>query len=391
MKKLPTWVEIDLDSLERNFDTIEQRLAGHSRILLLVKADAYGHGAAQIARASAKRVHMFGVATVDEAIELKDAGLTNAILILSPILDTEIPAVVEGGFSISVSSYRIAQRTSDYAVSQDTRVGAHIEIDTGMGRTGISEKFGREEIEKISALAGIRLDGVYTHFPVSDTDSEFTRAQVARFQALIDRVRADGVDIPVVHSANSAAVDGIAESHMDLVRPGLLVYGLHPSGNDARPKDIVSVLSWKSRLVRIRRIPAGHSISYGRTYVTTRDSVIGVVPAGYGHGYPYRLSNRGEMLVAGYRVPVIGRVTMDMTMVDLTDVPGELAPGEEVVLVGRQGDAEITFHDVAGWADTIAYEVMCGISRRVPRTYFRRGRVETYRSLLGVLPNHVAS
>jgi alanine racemase len=149
-------------------------------------------------------------------------------------------------------------------------------------------------------------------------------------------------------------------------------------------------MSWKSRLVRVRRVPAGHNVSYARTFTTRRDSVIGVVPVGYGHGYPLRLSGRGFMLVSGTRVPIVGRVTMDMTMVDLTDLPAVPGEGDDVVIVGQQGGESLSFHDLAGWADTIAYEVMCMISKRVPRTYFRRGKVETFKTLLGVLPNHVA-
>jgi len=192
-----------------------------------------------------------------------------------------------------------------------------------------------------------------------------------------------------VHSANSAAVDGVRESHMDMVRPGLLAYGLHPAGR-APGVDVSPIMSWKSRLVRVRRVAAGSNISYGRSFTTTRDSIIGVVPVGYGHGYPLRLSGKGAMLVSGRRVPIVGRVTMDMTMVDLTDLPAVPAEGDDVVLVGRQAEEVISFHDLAGWADTIAYEIMCMISKRVPRTYFRRGKVETFKTLLGVLPNHVA-
>jgi alanine racemase len=176
---------------------------------------------------------------------------------------------------------------------------------------------------------------------------------------------------------------------MAMIRPGLLAYGLHPAGGTAGV-DVAPMMSWKSRVARARRFPAGSTISYARSFVTPRESLIGVVPVGYGHGYPFHLSGRGQMLVGGVRVPIVGRVTMDMTMVDLTDVPEPPRPGDEVVLAGTQGSETITFHDLAAWGDTICYEVMCGISKRVPRTYFRRGKVETFKTLLGVLPNHVA-
>jgi alanine racemase len=176
---------------------------------------------------------------------------------------------------------------------------------------------------------------------------------------------------------------------MAMIRPGLLAYGLHPVAGKPGV-DVTPIMSWKSRIARARPFPAGRSISYARSFITARDSLIGVVPVGYGHGYPFHLSGRGAMLVGGVRVPIVGRVTMDMTMVDLTDLPRAPKPGDEVVLVGSQGDETLTFHDLATWGDTICYEVMCGISKRVPRTYFRKGKVETFKTLLGVLPNHVA-
>ena len=387
MKRLPTWLEINLDTLDRNLERIQTHIGPDTSMLLTVKADAYGHGAVQVARAAASRVHMFGVATVDEGAELREAGIKNEILILSPILETEIAAVALHGLAITISSTDIAHAVAREAPNQV--IDAHVEVDTGMGRTGVAEENAFESIREIAAAPGIRLRGVYTHFPVSDTDPAFTREQIRRFRALIERLRAAGIDPGRVHSANSAAVDGIAEARMDMVRPGLLAYGLHPAGA-LSAVDAVPIMSWKSRMVRVRKFPAGSSISYARSFVTARESLIGVVPVGYGHGYPFHLSGRGHMLVGGVRVPIIGRVTMDMTMVDLTDVPVPPRPGDEVVLVGTQGSETLTFHDVAAWADTICYEVMCGISKRVPRTYFRRGKVETFKTLLGVLPNHVA-
>lgn len=393
MKKLPTWVEVDLDHLTINLQNIHRRLGDDVKILLTVKADAYGHGAVQVAEASSKLIDIFGVATLDEAIELKEAGITNTILILSPILETEIPAVIREGFTVTISSYEIALELSRYAVKNGKNVEIHVEIDTGMGRTGVVHEDALDEIQKIAVLPGVELRGVYTHFPASDSDPEFTRWQIEEFQKLVASLRHQGVKVPMIHSANSAAIPLIKESHMDLVRPGLLAYGYLPAGMEEVP-DFVPILSWKSRLVRIRRMPKGKTVSYGRTYKTKRETVVGVVPVGYGHGYPFKLSGKGKMLVNGRRVPIIGRVTMDMTMVDLTDLPTTPQTGEEVVLVGRQeglyGESAISIHDLARWSDTIGYEILCGLSKRVPRTYFRKGRVETYKSLLGILPNHVS-
>lgn len=387
MKRLPTWLEINLDILDQNLERIQQHVGRDVSILLTVKADAYGHGAVQVARASASRARMFGVATVDEGTELREAGIKNEILILSPILESEIPAVARHQLAITISSSDMALAVAREAPG--AVIDAHVEVDTGMGRTGVSEDEAFEEIKRVAAAPGVRLRGLYTHFPVSDSDAEFTRAQIRRFLALIEQLRADGVDAGLVHSANTAAIDAIAESRMTMIRPGLLAYGLHPVAGHTGV-DVTPIMSWKSRIARVRRFPAGRTISYARSFVTARDSLIGVVPVGYGHGYPFHLSGRGQVLVGGMRVPIVGRVTMDMTMVDLTDVPQAPKPGDEVVLVGTQAGETLTFHDLAAWGDTICYEVMCGISKRVPRTYFRRGKVETFKSLLGVLPNHVA-
>ena len=384
MKRLPTWLEIDLDRLDRNLEHVQRWVGDDVGILLTVKADAYGHGAVQVSHAAQSRVSLFGVATVDEALELRDSGIKTPILILSPILETEVPVVVRHGFGITLSGGEFAE---SIARQNTAPIPVHIEVDTGMGRTGVMEEDAFDEIRRIAAMKAVRLEGVYTHFPVSDSDPDYTREQVTRFLDLIARLRAAGVIIPMVHSANSAAVDGVRESHMNLVRPGLLAYGLHPSG-EKPGVDVEPIMSWKTRIVRVRRVPKGKSISYSRTFVTTRDSLIGVVPVGYGHGYPFHLSGKGMMLVSGRRVPIVGRVTMDMTMVDLTELPETPRAGDEVVLVGTQAGDALTFHDIAAWGDTIPYEVMCGISKRVPRSYYRRGKVETFKSLLGVMPNH---
>jgi alanine racemase len=392
MKRLPTWVEVDLDALTHNLQSIRKWVGPRTNLLLTVKADAYGHGAVQVAQAAAPQVDVFGVATLDEAVELRDAGIASPLLILSPVLEQELPAVVESGFAITLSSFEMAQAASRCALAGDSKLDVHVEVDTGMGRTGVPVERAHDEIARVAALPGVRLCGVYTHFPVSDTDVAFTRAQIHSLGAVVDSLRAAGVDVPLVHSANSAAVSALTESHMNLVRPGLLAYGLHaPAHREAARPDVRPIMSWKSRLVAVRDVAAGWTISYGRDFETTRDSIIGVVPVGYGHGYPFALSGQGEVLVDGRRAPIVGRVTMDMTMVDLTDLPQRPLPGDEVVLVGDQEAATITFHDVAGWAGSICYEIMCGISKRVPRTYFRKGKVETYKSLLGVLPNHLIS
>jgi alanine racemase len=388
MEKLPTWLEIDLDKLAANIAWLRRRIAPDVKILHTIKADAYGHGAVQVAHASETMVDMFGVATVDEALELKGAGIDAPLLILSPILAKEIPQVVAAGFAVTLSSVRFAKSLSDSAGKRGRTIDFHVEVDTGMGRTGLFPEEARNVIHETQSLPGIRFAGLYTHFPVSDSDPGFTRAQVDRFFAFADELKESGMTVPCVHSANSGAIASTPASHMEMVRPGLLFFGYLPSPAMNVP-DVQPIMAWKSRLVQIRDIPAGHTISYGRSFRTKRETRMGIVPVGYGHGYPFRLSNAGNMLVKGERVPILGRVTMDLTMVDLTDHSSAPVAGDEVVLIGSQGNASISLHDIARWADAIPYEILCGISKRVPRTYFKNGKVETYKSLLGILPSHV--
>lgn len=388
MQDIPTWLEIDLDNLVHNLTMIRERLDHDVSILLTVKADAYGHGAVQVAGAAAGYVDCFGVATVHEAIELRLADIETDILILSPVLVEEIPAVVDNGLQPTIPSREFAEELSDYCVRRRKVADVHVEIDTGMGRTGFLSREAKDVIAWLRSLPGVRLAGLFTHFPSSDVDRDFTLRQVQDFRALLEDLKREGAGASIIHSANSAAICNVPESHLDMVRPGLLAYGHFPGGIQfdvaVRP-----VVTWKSRLVQVRDVPAGWDISYGRTFSTRRATVLGVVPVGYGHGLPYRLTDRGHFLVDGQEVPILGRVTMDMTMVDLTDVAERPRPGDEVVLIGRQGDGRITVDDMASWAGTISYEILCSVSKRVPRTYIRGGRVEAFKTLLGVVSNDV--
>jgi len=390
MQGSPTWVEIDLDTLVRNIEIIRQKAGAGISIMLTVKADAYGHGAVQVARATENEVAQFGVATVDEALEMQRAGIGKRILILSPVLGAEIPIVVDNGFAMTVSSIEAARSAGAYGCRRGVTTEVHVEVDTGMGRTGVFAGEAEALIKEITSISGLELGGVFTHFPVSDTDPDFTRAQIAEFKGLLKRLAESGLKIPVTHSANSAAVATMPESHLQMMRPGLLAYGLLPAGV-SDPPPTSPILTWKTRIAQIRNLPAGRTVSYGRTFKTERPTRMAIIPIGYGHGYPYRLSGRGSMIVRGTLAPIIGRVTMDMTMLDVTDVSPEPGVGDEVVAIGRQGNADISADRLAKWADSISYEIFCGISKRVPRIYRRGGKVEAYKSLLGVIPDPAGS
>ncbi len=382
--RLPAWVEVDLDAAKFNLERIKGLVPAGVDSLLVVKADAYGHGAVQIAELARDcGVAMLGVATLDEGRELRHARIRVPILVLSPVLAQEIEGVLDNGLAVTVSSYEFAERASEVAVRRGERCPVHVEIDTGMGRAGVPQEQAIEIVKRMSGLEGVILDGIYTHFPASDSDVDFTSDQIATFIGIVDELRRAGIAFRYVHCANSAAILNFPSGDFNLVRPGLLAYGHTPSIGLRDKVELVPVMSFKSRLVLVRELQAGASVSYGRTYIAPRPITAGTVPVGYGHGLSHRLSNCGEFLFRGKRVPVIGRVTMDMTVVDLTGFEDPKV-GEEITIFGRQGSEEITVDDVARWDETLNYEVLCRISKRVARVYLQEGRVESMKTLLGV-------
>lgn len=380
--RFPTWVEIDLDVFEQNLAII-QKSVEPARLLLVVKADAYGHGAARLARAAEPRVAMFGVATLHEGIELRAAGVTRPILVLSPTLLGEVAEMLDHGLMPSVATPACARALSQAAVGAGLTVGFHVEVDTGMGRAGVAEAEAPAFVREVATLPGLRLEGLYTHFPESDAeDLSYSRAQLGRFLDLVARLRGGGVNIPLLHAANSGAVVRLPESRLDLVRPGILAYGLMPRAGLEPFPGIRPVMGMKSRLVQVREHPAGATISYGRSFTCRRPTRIGVVPAGYGHGLSWLLSNSGAMLVRGARAPIVGNVTMDITMVDVTDIPG-VEPYDEVVIFGSQGTETLGAAELAALSKTLVYEVLCTLGKRVVRVYRRGAEEEQVTTLVG--------
>lgn len=365
----PTAAVIDLDALRHNY-SVAARRAGGRKVLAVVKAQAYGHGAVAVAQRFVELgVHMLGVALVEEGRELRRAGIIAPVLVMGPVRPGQAERIVREGLASVVYSLPVAQALSRAAAAEGKRVSVHVKVDTGMGRIGLPPEDALPFIEELAALTGIELEGLMTHFADADLkDKAFASAQMDRFEALVRSLQDRGIDVPLRHAANSAAVLGYDRALLTMVRPGLMLYGYDPleqgGGGELRP-----VLSLVTRIAYCKRVPAGTPISYGRTFVTTRESVIATVPIGYADGYRRSLSNKGEALVRGCRVPVVGRVCMDMTMLDVTDVPGA-AEGDETVLIGHQGAECITADEVAEKTGTIAYEVLCGISARVPRIVF---------------------
>jgi alanine racemase len=379
-----TWVEIDLDALVHNLGLVRSRIGPDRRILLVVKADAYGHGAVEVARVAVRSgVDMLGVATLQEGIELRQASIDVPVLILSPPMEGETEEIAEYDLSCTVPSLGIARALSRACAARDKTCSVHVEVDTGMGRSGVGLDEAVPFITALTKLPELVLEGLFTHFPSSDEDRGFTERQVGLLLGLVSRLEAKGIRIPLRHAANSGAVLAVPSSFdepLNLVRIGIIAYGLRAGAGGADGIDLRPVMSFKSRIAQIRELPAGHTVSYGRTFAAERPMRVAVIPVGYGHGYSWRLSNCGEVLIRGRRAPVVGRVTMDVTMADV-DAISDACVGDEVVLFGRQGEDEITVDDVARRVGTINYEVICGIGKRVARVYLRSGEAIGMRTL----------
>ncbi len=382
--EFPTWVEVDLDRFQRNLESIRAAAGGACRVLLVVKADAYGHGAAEIARhAVANGVSMLGVATLHEGIELRGSGATAPIVVLSPALLSEVDEIIEHRLTPCVATLEFAKRLSERSAAHQVTSRIHVEIDTGMGRTGVSDDEAPAFLERIAGLPHLSLEGVFTHFPDADSGrTDFTEEQLRRYDAVLSELARRKIDVPLRHAANSAGILSVRDAHRDMIRPGILAYGVYPSANVPRTVSVEGILTFKTRVVQIREHPPGRNISYGRTYQTARPSRIAVLPVGYGHGYPWSLGNRGEVLVRGARAPIVGRVTMDLTMVDVSDIPG-VALEDEVVLWGEQNGARLPLDEVAERAQTIPYELLCGMGKRVVRLFLSAGAPMKVVTLIG--------
>ena len=362
-QKYRCWAEIDRQALRHNVAAVRSQVGPSVRVMAVVKANAYGHGVGEVARALADRVEMFGVANVAEAEELRSHVADIPIFVLGPALPEERVRIVAAGFIPTISTLEEA-RDFD-ALAGEGRVSVHLKLDTGMGRIGIKESEAVAVTREIVALPRLLVTGLASHLPVADEDDAFTREQLARFHRAVAELRALGIDRPVVHVENSAGIIAYPAQAGDMVRAGLMLYGSAPIV-DFQPR-LRAVMTWKTRITLVRDMPAGHGISYGRTFLTPAQMRIATLAVGYADGYQRHLSNRGaEVLVRGRRCPVLGRVTMDQILVDVTALPG-IEVGEEVVLMGRQGGEEIFAVELAQKSGTIAWEIFTGVGRRVQR------------------------
>jgi len=362
----PTWAEVNLNNLEYNFKKIRSLLRPHTKILVTVKADAYGHGLIPVSkRLVANGVDFLGVASIDEGIKLRKAGIRAPILVLGLVLKKDIQPLFGSCLTPTVCDAEFALALDSRARVLNKKLAVHIKVDTGMGRIGVLHDDAFALVRKVHKLKSIVIEGIFTHFPFADLNREFTDFQIGLFNKLIADLKKSGITIPLVHAANSVGLIDYKDSHFTMVRPGLVIYGMHPKeglGINLKP-----VLSLKTRVIFVKQVPPGYGISYGHAYITRRTTRIVTLPIGYGDGYPRNLSNLACVLIVGRRFRIAGRICMDQIMVDVGTQRPKI--GDEVVLIGRQGKQSITVEELAGLAGTIPYEIVCGLGSRIPRIY----------------------
>jgi alanine racemase len=366
----PTRAAVDLARIRHNIRALRSRLAAGVRQMAVVKADAYGHGAVPVARAAlAAGAEWLAVATVAEGLELRAADVTAPVLVLGPIPAEDAPAAVAGMLSVTVCSREAAMQLAGAAAQAGKRADIHVKVDTGMGRLGVEPAEAVEFTAWAASLPGLRVEGVFSHFASADeTDLTFARRQLARFRQVLAALEQRAVVVPLRHMANTAATLVLPESHFDLVRNGIGIYGLRPSPEVPLTVELRPALRWETAICHLKTVPPDTPLSYGSTFRSRRESRIATLPVGYADGYPRLLSNRGRVVVGRRLAPVVGRVCMDMILADVTDVPG-VTGGDRVLLIGRDGAAEVSADDIAELTGTINYEVTCAIGKRVPRQY----------------------
>jgi alanine racemase len=360
----PTWAEIDINSLKSNFLHVKKLIGRDTGIMSIVKADAYGHGAIAVSKALSELCgsQMFGVATVDEGLELRGSGIKAPILVLAGINPNEAKTVVECELTPTIYSLRIASTLNDYAVKFGVQVGYHLKMDTGMTRLGLRIEDLPGFMDEISRLKNLKMEGLFSHLANADMELvDYTMKQIKIFKDIHSIITHAGVFPKFLHIANSSAIQRFPASHLNLVRPGIMLYG---SGINQKVK-LGHVMSLKTRVIQIKQVPPGIPVGYGGTFITKRPTVIAILPIGYADGYMRTLSNRARVSTKGFSAPVVGKVCMDFTIIDVTDVPG-IKEDDEVILFG---DELVTVEDVARWAGTISYEILSITGKRVPRVY----------------------
>lgn len=367
----PTWIEVDLDALANNVQQIRRRLAPGCRLTAVVKANAYGHGAVMVAQtALAAGAEGCAVATLSEALELRQAGISAPVLVLGYTPSWQMAEAVRHDVTVTVFDLEAVQALSLAAVALGRRAQVHVKVNTGMNRLGLRPQAVGEFLTMLHDFEMVSVEGIFTHFATADMDLEFARLQFSRFAALIDQLERAGLRPPVAHAANSAAALTLPETQLDMVRCGIALYGLDPDiDGSPLPPGFRPVLSWKAQVAQIGFLQPGDAVSYGREFVAHAPMTVAVIPVGYADGFPRRPYTWGSVLIHGEFAPILGRVCMDQCVVDVTEIDAQtpVRQGDEVVLIGRQGDRELSAAEVGRRLGTINYDVVSRILGRVPR------------------------
>ena len=359
-----SWIELRTDRLLKNLQTLRKR-SGQTDVLAVIKANAYGHGLEEIANALAGKVTYFGVATLREALELKEHHPQTPVFLFGHLFSHELPAALLGGITLSVSSLEKAREISDLSENLGRKTSVHVKIDTGMGRMGIPIREAAVSVEEMTKLKGLMLDGIYMHFPTAEKDDAFRRTQVLAFGSLIKTLEQKKIAFRFRHAKNSAATLTLKDPLFNMIRPGLTLYGIYPDPGLKETAQFEPVLSLKSRIVLVKKVRAGESVGYGREFISEHDTTIAVLPFGYSHGYPYAAWKNASVLFKGKRYPLAGKVSMDYIAVNLGNT--EAKEGDTVTLLGEDQMERITAEDIAGWAGTIPYEIVTRLNSHLPR------------------------
>jgi len=359
-----SWIELRADRLLKNLETLQKR-SGQTDVLAVIKANAYGHGLEEIAGILAGKVTYFGVATLREALELKENHPKTPVFLFGHLFSHEIPAALMGGITLSVSSFEKAREISALSEGLGRKTSVHVKVDTGMGRMGIPAREAAAAIEEMTQLKGILLDGIYTHFPEAEKNDAFLEKQVRKFGILIQMLEERNIVFRFRHAKNSAAILTLKDPLFNMIRPGLTLYGIYPDPGLKDAAAFEPVLSLKTRIVLIKKVRAGESVGYGRKFIAQNDTTIVVLPFGYSHGYPYAAWENASVLFQGKRYPLAGKVSMDYIAVNLGNT--EAKEGDTVTLLGEDQNERITAEDLAGWAGTIPYEIVTRLNSHLPR------------------------
>jgi len=380
---LRTWAEISLDAIEANVNAARARLAPGVKLMCVIKADAYGHGALPLARFLDGKCEYYAVSVLEEALTLRAAGITKPMLLLCYTSPGQYGALLAADVAQTVYALEQARALSQAALEAAKRQKIHIKVDTGMARIGFEDTGASiDEIARIARLPGLEIEGLFTHYARADeADLSSALAQRGRFTAFARKLEAAGVGIPLKHACNSAAAMDLDE-HDDMVRLGIGLYGLYPSEQVHKENmPLVPAMRWKTHVAHLKTVPPGTGISYGHTFVTQQTTRVATLPVGYADGYPRALSNRGHVIIRGRYAPILGRICMDQCMVDVTEIPG-VRMEDEVILLGGDGDCRVTMEEIGAQSASFNYETACRVSQRVPRVYMYRGEMVDFQSVL---------